>query len=63
MTKRKGYRFCYTSKSKQFKDLLLSDQLEFICEIHNGLSAKIVEEDLTLFSVFLGAGLDSRLRA
>jgi len=32
------------SKSRQFKDLLLSDQLEFICEAHNGLSAKIVEE-------------------
>ena len=33
-----------TSKTRQFKDLLLSDQLEFICEAHNGLSAKIVEE-------------------
>ena len=28
----------------QFKKLLLSPQLEFICEAHNGLSAKIVEE-------------------
>ena len=28
----------------QFKKLLLSEQLEFICEAHNGLSAKIVEE-------------------
>jgi len=31
-------------KSTQFKQLLLSTQLEFICEAHNGLSAKIVEE-------------------
>jgi phosphoenolpyruvate phosphomutase len=31
-------------KSTQFKKLLLSSQLEFICEAHNGLSAKIVEE-------------------
>ena len=28
----------------QFKKLLLSEQLEFICEAHNGLSAKIVQE-------------------
>ena len=33
-----------TSKSRQFKDLLFSDKLEFLCEAHNGLSAKIVEE-------------------
>ena len=32
------------SKSTPFKQLLLSSQLEFICEAHNGLSAKIVEE-------------------
>ncbi len=31
-------------KSSQFKQLLRSPQLEFICEAHNGLSAKIVEE-------------------
>lgn len=31
-------------KSTQFKKLLLSPKLEFICEAHNGLSAKIVEE-------------------
>lgn len=31
-------------KSTQFKQLLLSSQLQFICEAHNGLSAKIVEE-------------------
>jgi phosphoenolpyruvate phosphomutase len=33
-----------TTTSYQFKKLLLSDQLEFICEAHNGLSAKIVQE-------------------
>ena len=32
------------SPSRQFRTLLLSDQLEFICEAHNGLSAKIVQE-------------------
>ena len=31
-------------KASQFRKLLLSPQLEFICEAHNGLSAKIVEE-------------------
>lgn len=31
-------------QSSQFKKLLLSPQLEFLCEAHNGLSAKIVEE-------------------
>lgn len=30
--------------STQFRALLQSDQLEFICEAHNGLSAKIVQE-------------------
>jgi len=34
----------HTHQSSQFKKLLLSPQLEFICEAHNGLSAKIVEE-------------------
>ncbi len=33
-----------TTASRQFKTLLLSEQLEFICEAHNGLSAKIVQE-------------------
>ncbi|MCY4132864.1 MAG: phosphoenolpyruvate mutase [Nitrospira sp.] len=33
-----------SSKTGQFKGLLQSDQLEFLCEAHNGLSAKIVEE-------------------
>ena len=32
------------TKTRQFRNLLLSEQLEFICEAHNGLSAKIVEE-------------------
>ena len=31
-------------KTTQFKQLLYSDQLTFICEAHNALSAKIVEE-------------------
>ncbi|HMS84268.1 MAG TPA: phosphoenolpyruvate mutase [Nitrospira sp.] len=30
--------------ARQFLDLLMSEQLEFICEAHNGLSAKIVQE-------------------
>ena len=30
--------------SRQFRNLLLSDKLEFICEAHNGISAKIVQE-------------------
>ncbi len=32
------------TRSRQFKKVLFSDQLEFLCEAHNGLSAKIVEE-------------------
>jgi phosphoenolpyruvate phosphomutase len=32
------------SPSSQFRQLLLSEQVEFICEAHNGLSAKIVQE-------------------
>jgi len=31
-------------KSAAFRELLASPQLEFLCEAHNGLSAKIVEE-------------------
>jgi len=31
-------------KTKKFKNLLTSRQLEFLCEAHNALSAKIVEE-------------------
>jgi phosphoenolpyruvate phosphomutase len=33
-----------STPSRQFKNLLLSDKLEFICEAHNGISAKIVQE-------------------
>jgi len=32
------------SKTEQFRQLLHSNQLEFLCEAHNGLSAKICEE-------------------
>jgi len=31
-------------QTRQFKTLLMSEQLEFICEAHNGLSAKIIQE-------------------
>lgn len=34
----------HISPSSQFRTLLLSEQVEFICEAHNGLSAKIVQE-------------------
>ncbi|MBX3234926.1 MAG: phosphoenolpyruvate mutase [Nitrospiraceae bacterium] len=43
------------STAKQFRKLLTSDQLEFICEAHNGLSAKIVEE--AGFKGIWGSGL------
>jgi phosphoenolpyruvate phosphomutase len=43
------------TKTRQFKNLLFSDQLEFICEAHNGLSAKIVEE--AGFKGIWGSGL------
>lgn len=42
-------------KTTQFKQLLQSDELEFILEAHNGLSAKIVEE--TGFKGIWGSGL------
>lgn len=42
-------------KSQKLKELLLSDCLEFICEAHNGLSAKIVEE--AGFKGIWGSGL------
>lgn len=32
------------NKTKQLKDLLMSKDLEFIMEAHNGLSARIVQE-------------------
>lgn len=42
-------------KTTQFKNLLQSDQVEFILEAHSGLSAKIVEE--TGFKGIWGSGL------
>lgn len=33
-----------SEKTTQFKQMLHSDQLEFLLEAHDGLSAKIVEE-------------------
>jgi phosphoenolpyruvate phosphomutase len=33
-----------TKQTRQFRKLLSSEQLEFICEAHNGVSAKIVQE-------------------
>lgn len=42
-------------KTTQFKRLLVSDSLEFLCEAHNGLSAKIVEE--VGFKAIWGSGL------
>lgn len=42
-------------KTTQFKQMLQSDQLEFILEAHNGLSAKIVEE--AGFKGLWGSGL------
>ena len=41
--------------ARQFRTLLSSDQLEFICEAHNGLSAKIVQE--AGFKGIWGSGL------
>ena len=43
------------AKSTQFKQMLTSNQLEFILEAHDGLSAKIVEE--TGFKGIWGSGL------
>ena len=33
-----------TTKTKKLRGLLYSKELEFLCEVHNGLSAKIAEE-------------------
>ena len=33
-----------SKKTKQFRELLLSKDLEFLLEAHNGISAKIGEE-------------------
>jgi phosphoenolpyruvate phosphomutase len=43
------------NKTTQLKNLLRSDELTFICEAHNGLSAKIVEE--AGFAGIWGSGL------
>ena len=43
-----------TAKTTQFKQMLTSNQLEFILEAHDGLSAKIVEE--TGFKGIWGSG-------
>ncbi len=43
------------TKAKKFRQLLQSKDLEFICEAHNGLSAKIVEE--AGFKAVWGSGL------
>ncbi len=42
-------------KTEQFKTLLTSSRLEFLCEAHNGLSARIVEE--AGFDGIWGSGL------
>ena len=44
-----------TKKTTQFRKLLHSNELEFILEAHNGLSAKIVEE--AGFKGIWGSGL------
>jgi len=44
-----------TKKTGQFKKLLTSSRLEFLCEAHNGLSARIVEE--AGFDGIWGSGL------
>lgn len=44
-----------TKKTTQFKQMLQSDQVEFLMEAHSGLSAKIVEE--AGFSGIWGSGL------
>ncbi len=43
------------SKASQFKRILRSDELTFICEAHNGMSARIVEE--AGFKGIWGSGL------
>ena len=43
------------TKAKKFRELLNSPNLEFICEAHNALSAKIVEE--AGFKAIWGSGL------
>ncbi len=43
------------TRTRQFKELLTSPRLEFLCEAHNGLSARIVEE--AGFKGIWGSGL------
>lgn len=43
------------TRARRLRDLLSSPQLEFFCEVHNGLSAKIVEE--AGFTGMWGSGL------
>jgi phosphoenolpyruvate phosphomutase len=43
------------TKTKQFRKLLNSNKVEFLCEVHNGLSARIVEE--AGFKGLWGSGL------
>lgn len=43
------------TKAKKFREMLVSPELEFICEAHNGISAKIVEE--AGFKGIWGSGL------
>ena len=47
--------YSMSTKAKQFRQMLQSDQVEFILEAHNGLSAKIVEE--AGFKGIWGSGL------
>ncbi|MEK7480819.1 MAG: isocitrate lyase/phosphoenolpyruvate mutase family protein, partial [Patescibacteria group bacterium] len=43
------------TKARKFRDMLFSPELEFLCEAHNGISAKIVEE--AGFKAIWGSGL------
>ena len=43
------------TKTKKLRELLYSKELEFLCEVHNGLSAKIAEE--AGFEGLWGSGL------
>ena len=50
-------------KTTQFKRLLQSDQVEFLMEAHNGLSAKIVEDAFQPGDTIVAAATeDNRLR-
>lgn len=45
----------YMTKAAKFREMLFSPELEFLCEAHNGVSAKIVEE--AGFKGIWGSGL------